>query len=420
MDKTVEVLSIGREILDGRTVDTNAHHIGQRLKERGLIPRYGQRVDDDIERVVSALQTAFERSDIVIATGGLGPTSDDLTAEAFARYLGEKLVLNQEAAADIRALLHNRGRPYTPEQEKQAMLPASCQLLKNSVGVAPGFVWQKGGKQAFFLPGVPNEMRAVLSEQVLPRLPEAPQYRARMWSTQFIGESDIQAKLRAFTKKAPPEVEITYQFHFPENRVGLHCNCVTPVLAQTFEEMADELDGILAPNTFAHSVHPNVPEPLEYVLMDGLKARGYHAVTVESCTGGLVAHKLTNVSGSSEAYWGSFVTYDNEAKCRLGVKQETLKACGAVSLEVASEMALAGKRAAEAAGCKKVACVATTGIAGPNGGSPEKPVGLCFVAVAIDGKDVIVERVQARLGFTREENKIYFAQKAMDLLRVNL
>ena len=423
--RIVEIITVGREILDGRVVDTNSVEIAEILKPIGLTPRFGQRVDDDLERVISAFNIAASRSKIILVTGGLGPTSDDLTAEAFARRINKPLTLNAEALVDIENILKKIGRPLTDVQRKQAMLPPGAEVLKNPVGTAPGFAYSESDVSWFFMPGVPREMKCMLREQVLPRLPQGPKMRSQTWATQFTSEGKLQEQLTPVEKKLTLGIELTYRTRFPENHVALYAECSNAQTEKTFEALVAEIQSVLATEAFTTATHGETLADLEAVVIELLKKRGFMLATVESCTGGLVAHRITNVSGSSAVYWGGFMTYDNSAKeLAVDVPKQLLQQHGAVSGEVAMAMAEGGlKKMRSALGERagNLLCIATTGIAGPTGGTTEKPVGLCFIGLTAQLADspptTSYEEVRGRGGLSRDQYKTLFAQKALDLVR---
>lgn len=424
MDKPVvlEILTIGREILDGRVVDTNSVAIAEILRPLGLVPRFAQRADDEIPRILEAFVIAARRADVVVVTGGLGPTADDLTAEALGVFLGEGTVENPEALAQVKARFELLKRPLSPAQLKQARIPPSCFVLENTQGTAPGFGVRhaKDGRETlwFFLPGVPREMKTMLRERVLPRLPRVSGYRAHTWATQFTSEGELQMRLNAVHARLPAGFEIGYRTRHPENHIGLYGDASDKASAALFDSLRDEITALLAQDVFFHGPETDVPS-LESQLVPELAARGWQVASVESCTGGLVASRVTDVPGSSKVFWGSWVVYENRAKEALGVSPALLASQGAVSEECARELAEAGRERLRRMGGDRPCCVATTGIAGPDGGTAEKPVGLCWVACALPDGRVVTERVQGRVGLTRLENKALFAQKALELIRRN-
>lgn len=430
----VEILTIGREILDGRVIDTNSVHMAETLLEAGLVPRYAQRVDDDRNRIQEAFRIADRRSSIILITGGLGPTSDDITAECFAEFLNEDCPLNTDALRMVSERMAALNRPLTETQKKQAFLPRSCFALANPEGTAPGFALERStplGKQGwYFMPGVPREMKRMLAEQIMPRLPRVKSYRTRTWATHFTAEADLQDKLREIEKALPPGFEVTYRTRFPENHVGLHANAATPELEKRFEQECHKIGTILEGDSFWEG--SGSAQSLEQIVFDLLKKETALLATVESCTAGLIAHRLSDLPGISWVYWSGHVTYDNTAKEKLGVARAILEANGAVSEPTARALAKSGlenlrqlvlmspdKSKAES----PLYCIATTGIAGPSGGTPEKPIGLCHIALAgcLNARDTDVfvrhEELRGRSILPRSMLKTFFSQKALNLLR---
>jgi nicotinamide-nucleotide amidase len=420
----VEILAIGREILDGRVIDTNSVWLAEKLKERGLIPRYGQRVDDDFDRVIEAFEIAKKRSGIILVTGGLGPTADDLTAEAFGRFLGERLELNPTALAQVEGWFKKMNRPILDVQKKQAYFPKSCGILENFEGTAPGFSKHfEDGQAWYFMPGVPKEMRRMVEAHVLAKLPIVEGYQTSSWATQFTSEGELQKRLSPVHEsvKSFDGFEITYRTRFPENHIGLHGICLTEERKSAYKKQAEEIERLLGDDVFSGGVGIEL-RPLEVEVMDLLKKSQAIVATVESCTGGLVASRITDVPGSSASYWASWLTYDNRAKEAIGVPHELLVKNGAVSPEAALSLAQSGlKKLKELTGQagKPLLCVSTTGIAGPDGGTNEKPVGLCYVGVASEGLDAqdVAQEIRGRAFLKRSENKLLFSQKALDVLR---
>lgn len=416
--KSVEILTIGREILDGRVIDTNSVFLGESLTSRGLVPRHAQRVDDDLPRMVDAFRLAATRSQIILVTGGLGPTSDDLSAQAFAQFLDEDVELNTDALKAVEAFFKRIDRVMIPAQRKQAMLPPSCFILPNPEGSAPGFGLERDGRQWFFMPGIPREMKRMFSEQILPRLQTDPSYQSYSWATHFTSEGELQQRLSKISQRLPRHFELTYRTRFPENHIGLHAACKDEGERIHFAALLDEISSTLGKDSFSSGTQLR---SLEEILIDELRSQKVAVATVESCTGGLVANRITDVAGSSEVFLSGQVCYDNQAKIALGVNPATLKAYGAVSAETAMELAQSGLQQLSALKSphKKLACIATTGIAGPGGGSSSKPVGLCYVAIARSRQAPLCLEIKGRPDLDRKALKLFFSQKALDLLLQN-
>lgn len=411
----IEIICIGREILDGRVIDTNSVFLAQTLKGLGLVARSAQRVDDEVSRIVEAFRIAAARSDFVLVTGGLGPTSDDLTAEAAAEFLNEPIEMHPEALEEVAGFFKKLGREMIAGQKKQALLPVSAKILKNSEGSAPGFYCEKSNCRFYFMPGVPKEMMRMFVEQIVPRLPKNKDYRAQQWATQFTSEGELQKRLDAVHKQLPRGFEITYRTRFPENHIGLFANTPTPEQVEQFEQIQRQLTELLGEDVFSAGKEL---QSLEEIVLQKLIASKTKIITVESCTGGLIYHRLTNIAGSSEAVWGSYGVYSNDLKVELGVDPTLLTQHGAVSREVALALAHSTvKRHAALFKDSRFVCVATTGIAGPSGGTPEKPVGLCYIAMASNFGPESCFEFKGRAHLQRADYKNLFSQKALDMLR---
>jgi nicotinamide-nucleotide amidase len=411
-EKIVEILCIGREVLDGRVVDTNSTVIAQELSKLGLRPQYAQKVDDDPARMKEAFQLAKNRAQLVLVCGGLGPTSDDRTLEVFAEFTNRPLEPEAAAEKHLEAYLKERNRPMTAPQMKQVLYPRGGRSLPNPFGTACGFEISENGTQWFFLPGPPRELIPMLEKEILPRVQAGKKFLSRAWITQFTAESDLQLKLDALIRKLPKTWDLSFQTRFPEVAIGLHAPADDdPTSFQNFcREIRQALEGIY----WWEGDHSH--RKLEEEVIEALKQNQCRIVSVESCTGGLIAERLTDVSGSSAAFLASWVTYANEAKVALGVAEKTLLDHGAVSEATAREMAETGLRKAREFWkhpADRILSVSVTGIAGPQGGSPEKPVGLCFMGLADSQGLTIVEKIEASRRLDRGGNRRYFAQKAL-------
>lgn len=377
---TVESLAIGDELLDGRLADTNSKVLADALSSLGLGLVRAVVIDDDEERIAEAVREAAARADVVVTSGGLGPTSDDLTALGVARAAGCSLRLDEGVWAQIQARFAERGLPLPPNNRRQAELPEAATTLRNGAGVAPGFVTRVGSAEVFSFPGVPKEYRWLLEHALVPRL----KARLETHDSVALGEYRAIRTLRCLgiTESAlgqalvPLEathsgLRVQYRTHFPENYARL---VVTGTERAAVEAEADAL-AAQARRLIGGAVYGVGEASLEERLLAALTARGATLVTAESCTGGLLGKRLTDVPGSSAAYAGGVVAYANEAKTALlEVDEELLREHGAVSEEVARAMA-EGARARLGA----TFALSTTGVAGPGGGSAEKPVGtVCF------------------------------------------
>ncbi len=391
-----EILATGDEILTGAVIDSNSAHIAQELEEAGIeVVRHGC-VGDDIEAIAAILKEISTRADMAVVTGGLGPTLDDITAEAAARAAGVELVFDREAMSC------------------QAMLPEGAECLFNSVGTAPGFVLRTGRCVFFFLPGVPSEMRRMFSGGVLPWIDKLQKGErsfslVKTISTFGLTEASVNERLAGLTEKFSG-IKLGLRARFPVIYVKLYVRGKDKERADILLEKASEfvLNKI---GEFAFSADG---ESMETVAGSLLRKEKATIAVAESCTGGLISNLLTNVPGSSDYFLFSGVTYSNKAKIKvLGVSEATLKKYGAVHEETAKEMADGVRRIAGA-----TYGISTSGIAGPGGGTNEKPVGTVCIGIAT------ADSVEAyRLNFQFNErlrNKMIFAITALDLLRQKL
>ncbi len=372
-----EILATGDEICHGTFVDTNSAHIALALRELGIEVARHSCVGDDLGMLVKVMKEIGGRADIAVVTGGLGPTTDDLTAQAAAAAAGVELKLDPNAADSIKAIFDRFGRSMADSDLKQAMLPEGAAVIYNRAGTAPGFSVKIGKCRFYFLPGIPSEMEKMLLD-VIAQVREAAGYvslysRTRQLSVFGLPEARIN-DLLAEVERTCPGVKLGMIARFPIIYVKLtaggdHPAEVDALLLQAVEYAAARLGDHL----FSLS-----GLTMEEEVGNLLRKRGITVAAAESCTGGLVAHMLTNMAGSSDYFLFSAVTYSNQAKEKvLGVANETLSRYGAVHEETAKEMAVGARRVSGAD-----VAVSTTGIAGPSGGSDEKPVGTVCIGIA--------------------------------------
>ncbi len=410
MPITAEIITIGSELLTGLTVNTNAAFIGERLTAAGVDVRAVATVDDDESGIRAAVETALSRAGLVICTGGLGPTNDDVTKKAVAACFGRELVLLPDAMARIEAAFRAMGRDMAPANRLQALIPEGAEPVPNPVGQAPGFILFRDGRMLIALPGVPSEMRAMMDETVVPRLKAQGGTASAVLALRTSGlpESDVGRKLEDF-----PSL-------FPDVRVGFYPDSTgVTVRLMTFGSSAEACEnrvrqaGETAADRLGPAVYGTGSDSLESVIGRLLTESGRSLAVAESCTGGLISHRITNVSGSSAYYVRGVVAYRNDVKTALlGVPRNLLEKHGAVSAECAAAMA-EGVRSAAGTDFG----LSATGIAGPSGGSAEKPVGLVFISCA-DASGTVTERHR----FLRDRlwNKERSATAALDLLRRRL
>ena len=405
-----EIVSIGTELLMGQIVNTDAQYLSKRLQSLGISVYYHTTVGDNPQRMRDTLALALSRSDVVITTGGLGPTQDDLSKEMAAQLLGLPMVFDEESWRVVQDYFVRLGRICPENNKKQAMFAEGATILPNACGTAPGCMVEHDGKIVIQLPGPPHEMADMFERQVYNRLADRTGgcIASRYIRIYGLGESHV-AQLCAKWIESDGEVSVA-----PYCSLG-ECQLRVTARGESEEEalekvypVAQDICEILGESVYA--VLPTSEGSMEEIAGKELTARGLTVATAESCTGGLVAAKLVNYPGISAALHEAHVTYANEAKVRYcGVKPETLARFGAVSEETAREMAqgLREKSGADIA-------VATTGIAGPGGGSAEKPVGLVYVACA-DLHGVTVEKLTLR--GNRERIRSLAALRALDMVR---
>ncbi|MGB2929448.1 MAG: CinA family nicotinamide mononucleotide deamidase-related protein, partial [Desulfobacterales bacterium] len=408
------ILATGDEIRTGAAIDRNSAHIAQVLEQAGLEAIRHTCVGDDMDMIVSVLKEIGNRADVAIVTGGLGPTSDDITAEAAAKAKGVELVLNRSALGVVENFFKTRKRTMSPSNKKQAMLPRGAESLYNPVGSAPGFVLKIDRCSFFFVPGVPFEMKRVLSDEVLPRIEKlfggtGELSLVKTLSTFGLTESVIGELLAGLSAEFP-EITPGFRSKFPEIQVKLYVRGKDDqVLSKILEKASQWVLGKLGENIFSMD-----GTSMEGVVGGLLAAKQATLAIAESCTGGLISHMLTNVPGSSGYFLFSGITYSNEAKTKLlGVSSEVLQRYGAVHEETVKKMAQGARRVAGA-----TYGLATSGIAGPDGGTDEKPVGTVCIGLATP-HDVKGFRFFFPFN-TRLMNKRIFAVKALDLLRREL
>lgn len=403
--RKIALLCIGDELLKGSTVNTNLAFIGSMLLKHGITLEYSLEIPDDENAIRSALADALERADIVLTSGGLGPTADDMTKEAVARYFHLPLEQNGPAVLSIRRFWKMRHPDTEPSGRvlNQSLVPAGAVVIPNRNGTAPGIVLRPSdGKLVILLPGPPGEICPMFEEDVMPLLlkEDLPREQTVLLHICGIGESEVEERMLPLLSTTHPLGAAYCAGH----------GAVKLFLRSGSEEvLADAL--AYAKNEFGKAVLQTDNVAADVVAL--LKKRGMTLVTAESCTGGLVAKMITDVAGASDVYPGSVVSYANEVKEQLlGVKHETLVSYGAVSRETAREMA-EGAAARFGSDC----AIALTGIAGPGGGTPEKPVGLVYCGIFCGGRCEIFE---FRLKRSREQIRERAAAGALNRLRLML
>lgn len=403
----IEILNTGTELLLGNTLNTHGAWFGRELFKLGL--RVGRQVTvPDGDAIRESLSEAVGRADVVIVTGGLGPTSDDLTREITAEVLGLELILDEAGLRSLEAFFAARGRPMVEANRKQAMSPVGADILPNPNGTAPGVYVPprlngRGNCAVFLLPGPPRELYPMFKAEVVPRLRalsgiDVPPLALELKFT-GIGESDFHDGI---DDQLAAMAGLEYGYCARIGEVDLRLIGDAETIARGRE---------LAIGAFSRQLVSDDGASLEQVVLRNLEARGWKLAVAESCTGGLICSRLTDVAGASAVLTHGFVTYANEAKVEvLGVREESLAEHGAVSETVAREMAEGALRVSGA----QVA-VAVTGIAGPDGGSEEKPVGTAWIGLAMEGVETIALKIyQPR---NRKDFKLAVSQAALDLVR---
>jgi nicotinamide-nucleotide amidase len=406
------ILAIGDEIVGGLTTDTNSGFVAGELRAAGVEVVGGFAVPDDEDAIVRALARALEDAELVVCTGGMGPTADDLTTACVARLAQRPLVLDAPSLAEIESRFSSRGLEMTPNNRKQALFPEGSVVFPNPNGTAPGFVapvtHDGAEKHVACFPGVPGEMRGMVPASLIPWIQaRAPgrRFASRTFSIFGLGESHIDARLAgAF---APEEARVAFRAAFPRMQVRL---TVTGGAGDDLEARLDALE-VRVRERLGHHVYAVGDEGLEETVGRLLRARGLTLALAESCTGGLIGDRITDVPGSSDYFRLGVAAYADEVKqAVLGIPARTLEAHGAVSPETARAMAEGARRAAGAD-----VGLSTTGVAGPGGGSPEKPVGTVCVGLAWDGGTWSKRYDLGERG--REWVKGMTAQIALDRLR---
>ena len=409
----VHILTIGDEILIGQTIDTNSAWIGRELNGIGAEVRQIVSLSDTHADIMTNLDRALQAADVVLMTGGLGPTKDDITKKAIADYLGVGMYFDEPTWERIQGLFAKWGRPTTAAHREQCYMPEGCEILYNKMGTAPGMLFTVGKKMLVSMPGVPYEMKYLMEHQVIPRLREAfPNVTAiahRTLLTVGEGESRIAERIQTFETGLPAHISLAYLPSLGQVRVRLTGRGTAQnVLEKELDERKTELNTLLEDLVFGYDT-----DTLEAHIGRLLVERGLTLGTAESCTGGYVAARIVTVPGSSSYFGGGVVTYSNALKVKLlNVPIQTLETEGAVSEATVRHMAENGT---EALGTDVV--VSISGIAGPGGGSAEKPVGTIWMAVS-NGRETRTRLVRA--GKDRKKNIQYATTHALNLVRLFL
>ena len=406
-----ELISIGDELLIGQTINTNASWLGQLFSANGIAVHRVISISDSKQEIMSAVREAMDHADLVVITGGLGPTKDDITKHTLCEFFNTRLVIHIPTLRKIEEFFMRRNRPMLESNIRQAELPEQCTILENNYGTAAGMLFEYEGKLVVSLPGVPYEMKGIVTEQLLPLLSKRYSLKSiyhKTLLTQGIGESFLAERLADWENRVRSEGFGLAYLPSP-GMVKLR------ITSQNGEQDEPRILGYFSElkEALPQYVYGEGEVTLSEVIGKLLKSSSMSLGTVESCTGGSLAQEIVSVSGASDYFQGSLITYSNALKTELaGVLPASLSDHGAVSAVVAEEMAAGGR---EKLGVD--ICVATTGIAGPTGGSEEKPVGTVYIAVST--KERTVSRCFS-FGDQRERNIRVTVLTALNLLRCEL
>lgn len=388
----VSIVTIGDELLIGQTIDTNSAWIAQQLNAMGIWVHRRVAIGDVREAILDALENESAVSDVVLITGGLGPTADDITKPVLCEYFGGVLVQDETTYNMVMEFFESRGLPRLQRNVDQALVPDVATVLHNTRGTAPGMWFEKNGKIYVSMPGVPHEMMGIMQDHVLPRLKEffnTPTVVHQTLLTSGMGESFVAERLVHFEAKLPPSIKLAYLPSYGMLKLRLTAFgqdklSTSAALSLYFHRLKDQLQDI---TVYDQDL------PMAEVLGQLLARKNKTVGTAESCTGGFIAHSMTQIPGSSSWYKGSIVSYANEIKASLlGVQPVTLQNHGAVSEEVVREMALGALQQ-----LKTDYIIAVSGIMGPDGGTPEKPVGTVWIAAG-SAENLVTVKHQLRYG----------------------
>ncbi len=404
-----EIITIGDEILIGQIVDTNSAWIADRFNMNGIEIYQITSVHDEHNHIVEALDNAAKKVDLVVITGGLGPTQDDITKNTLCEYFNTKLVFHEPTFEHIKKRFVVRSIDMNKLNRDQALVPGSCTVLFNKAGTAPGMWFEKAGTIFVSMPGVPFEMKYLVENELLPRLLASGKTKAiyhKTVLTQGLPESMLARKIEPWENALPENIKLAYLPSPVSVRLRLSAMGENKSeLESAVETEIEKLKQIIPENIFGYNT-----ETLAEVIGRSLIETGDKLAVAESCTGGFISHLITSVPGSSAFFNGAVTAYSNQIKeTVLNVDSETLEQFGAVSEQVAKEMAQGVKEVLKAS-----YAVATTGIAGPTGGTEEKPVGTVWIAVA--GKNAVIAK-KFVFGNNRERNIIRSSQTALQMLR---
>jgi nicotinamide-nucleotide amidase len=409
---TAELITIGDEILYGQTLDTNTQWMSVELDKIGVRIVRKTTVGDTEEEILKIFSEAESRVDIVLITGGLGPTSDDLTKPCLAKYFNCELKMHDQALKDLSVFFESRGRELKDLNRLQAELPICCEYIPNEIGTAPGMWFSKNLKTFVSMPGVPHEMKRMMNLFIVPKLQETyamPVIHHHMIRTVGIPESILAEKIKDWEEALPVHIKLAYLPTLGEVKLRLTASGDDlRLMEKETHELAAALEPRIGQYIYAHGT-----ESFEAYIGNLLRRQNLSLSIAESCTGGFVAHAITSISGSSDYFKGGIIPYSNEIKInQLGVKESTLQQFGAVSKETVGEMAARVREK-----FNTDIGIATSGIAGPTGGSAEKPVGTIWIAYA-DANQTLCKKLQ--LTKDRMLNIRFTTTAVLNLIRLNL
>lgn len=409
---TAELLTIGDEILYGQITDTNSQWMSVELGNAGIKVVRKTSVGDEENEILTAFAEAEKRADIILITGGLGPTSDDLTKPCLARYFNCELKLHEEALVEVTEFFKSRGRELTEVNRAQAMLPVCCEKITNAMGTAPGMWFARNGKVFVSMPGVPHEMKRMMTDIIIPKLKstfETPFIYHKIIRTIGLGESFLAEKIADWEQALPKHMRLAYLPSLGDVKLRLTgIGRSQKELEAEGEELTAKLRERIGQFIFGYG-----EDPIEVVIGNTLRERNLTISVAESCTGGYLSHMITSVPGSSSYFLGSMIPYAYEIKMRqLGVKPETLEKYGAVSEPTISEMANIVR-----AKFNTDIGVATSGVAGPGGATPDKPVGTVWIAYS-DKHQTVTKKLQ--LSKDRMVNIKLASAAVLNLIRLSL
>ncbi|WP_183572469.1 competence/damage-inducible protein A [Mucilaginibacter sp. X5P1] len=372
-----EIITIGDEILIGQIVDTNSAWIAQQLNNAGIRVKQISSISDDRQHILTALAEASNRADIILITGGLGPTKDDITKKTLTEYFGVGMVESKEALENVNRIFAKYNRPLLEVNRLQAEVPENCEVILNKNGTAPGMWFNHDGKIYVSMPGVPFEMMYMVEEEVIPKLKATftlPVIIHKTILTAGEGESFLAEKIADIEDSLPPYIKLAYLPKLGQVRLRLSAYGDD---ADLLKQKVDEFAALIVERVGINVVTQE-DIPLEKALLNIMTEKGLTLSVAESCTGGYISHLFTQHPGSSKVFLGGAVSYSNQLKeSLLGVKEETIEKYGAVSEETVTEMVLGALE-----NFKSDFAIAVTGIAGPDGGTPDKPVGTVWIGVA--------------------------------------